>query len=163
MKKKIFTKKEIKKITGASRSGKIGVPFYYASSYYAPPLSDEIKRIANRKDLSRLPYRCAQGMQKYFSLSDENLAKVLGVPKKSLAEMKKTGRLNVRARIALIKITWVTVIAEKVFENEKSAVEWLSRPQSGLGDKIPIDLLKTEKGMKEVINLLIRIEQDVIV
>lgn len=158
MKKKIFTKKEIKKITGASRSQKINAPFYYAPSYL-----DKVKQLFLLECL-RLPYRYLEGVQGVFGLDNKRISKILGTTEKSLAKMKESGQLlSVEISVKLHKIAWLAIIAEEVFESEKVAVEWLSRPQSGLGDKIPINLLKTEKGMKEVVNLLNRIEHDIIV
>lgn len=158
MKKKIFTKKEIKKITGASRSEKIGVPFYYAPLYL-----EAVKKLFIQECL-RLPYRYLEGAQGFFGLDNKRISKILGTTEKSLAKMKESGQLlSVKISVKLHKVAWLVIIAEEVFENEKAAVEWLSRPQSGLGEKIPIDLCKTEKGMKEVVNLLNRIEHDIIV
>lgn len=158
MEKKVFTKKEVKKITGASRSEKIAVPFYYA-----PPRLDMVEKLFIQECL-RLPYRYLKGVQKVFGLDNKRISKILGTTEKSLAKMKENGQLlSVKISVKLQKIAWLAIIAKEVFESEKAAIEWLSRPQSGLGEKIPIDLCKTEKGMREVVNLLNRIDNDIIV
>jgi putative toxin-antitoxin system antitoxin component (TIGR02293 family) len=39
--------------------------------------------------------------------------------------------------------------------------DWLSRPAIGLGQRRPVDLLRTAEGVREVETLLIRIEHGV--
>lgn len=50
----------------------------------------------------------------------------------------------------------------KVFEDETNAKEWLRRPQIGLGGLIPLEMMRTEEGAKEVEDLLGRIEHGII-
>lgn len=52
----------------------------------------------------------------------------------------------------------ILALATDIFEDEDRAVEWLRRPQFGLGDKVPLDLINTEAGVREVESLLLRIE-----
>ncbi len=51
--------------------------------------------------------------------------------------------------------------AEDVFGGGDSAREWLTNPQTGLGNAVPLDFAKTEIGAREVENLLGRIEYGV--
>jgi putative toxin-antitoxin system antitoxin component (TIGR02293 family) len=60
------------------------------------------------------------------------------------------------------RIDKVLKTACKVFEDESLAKSWLSRPQIGLGGRIPLEVIKTEEGAKEVEDLLGRIEHGVI-
>ncbi len=56
----------------------------------------------------------------------------------------------------------ILALAKDVFEDEDRAIEWLRRPQFGLGDRIPFDLIYTEAGTSEVESLLLRIEHGVV-
>jgi hypothetical protein len=47
--------------------------------------------------------------------------------------------------------------------NEELAMLWLHRPQQSLGGKRPIDRIKTAKGVKDVENLIGRLEHGVLV
>jgi hypothetical protein len=51
--------------------------------------------------------------------------------------------------------------AEDVFGGGDSAREWLTSPQAGLGNAVPLDFAKTEIGAREVENLLGSIEYGV--
>jgi len=45
-----------------------------------------------------------------------------------------------------------------VLEDRKEALAWLHTPQHGLGGLVPIELLATEAGSREIETLLERIE-----
>jgi len=47
--------------------------------------------------------------------------------------------------------------------NEASALNWLNSPVLGLGRKKPVDLLKTEEGRQQVIELIWKLENGVVV
>jgi putative toxin-antitoxin system antitoxin component (TIGR02293 family) len=49
-------------------------------------------------------------------------------------------------------------LAIKVLQDKEFAIQWLKTPKTALGDKIPINLLDTEAGAREVENLLGQIE-----
>lgn len=65
---------------------------------------------------------------------------------------------------ARVKASRKTIInlATTVFENRGNAISWLSRPQFGLGDRVPIDIIKTPEGYEAVVRLLRRIEYGVL-
>lgn len=51
--------------------------------------------------------------------------------------------------------------AADVLEDQDKAMKWLHREQIGLGGRIPLDMIQTEAGEREVENLLGRIEHGV--
>ena len=53
-------------------------------------------------------------------------------------------------------------LARRVFENETGARRWMTRPQFGLGGRVPAQLCATAAGAKEVETLLRRIDLDVL-
>ena len=55
----------------------------------------------------------------------------------------------------------IVAFAEQVLGNNKLAYQWLRTPQVGLGNRIPLELLRTESGLREVEDLLGRIEYGV--
>ena len=48
--------------------------------------------------------------------------------------------------------------ASQVLGNDENVKGWLKSEQIGLGNKIPLDLLDSDKGTEEILNLLHRIE-----
>lgn len=105
-----------------------------------------------------LPYSRAEEVKEYFSLSDEKLAEVLGVKKEALEEMKKINHLDAKTAAMVLKITLVLSIAFDFFEKEESVKIWLTLPAWGLGNKIPLYVLKNDKWLDEIVNLLGRLK-----
>ncbi len=62
----------------------------------------------------------------------------------------------------LYRIANIYTKAKEVFENNDLAQEWLTTPQIGLNNQIPLDLLITEIGAREVEDLLSRIEYGIL-
>ncbi len=80
-----------------------------------------------------LSFRAVQNLQKALDIPLETVASVLGMSQK----------------------------AEDVFGDGKSAREWLTHKQAGLGKAVPLDFARTEIGAREVENLLGRLEYGV--
>lgn len=67
-----------------------------------------------------------------------------------------------------IKKSWAEEIPEEIFHrtlevfaDEKKAIGWLTRPNRALGGEIPAKLAKNERGAKEIMATLVRIESGV--
>ena len=52
-------------------------------------------------------------------------------------------------------------LAEAVLESQEAAIRWLQRPQTGLSERTPLELMKNEPGAREVEELLYRIEYSI--
>jgi putative toxin-antitoxin system antitoxin component (TIGR02293 family) len=55
----------------------------------------------------------------------------------------------------------VIMYAEQIFQDKEEARSWLSRVNGALGDKKPIDLMDTEKGCNQVLEILGQIENQI--
>jgi putative toxin-antitoxin system antitoxin component (TIGR02293 family) len=55
----------------------------------------------------------------------------------------------------------VAAQAQDVFESADTATSWLKRPNRGLNGHAPVDLLDTDAGTEQVVELLDRIEYGV--
>ena len=105
----------------------------------------------------------AHQFQKNLELKDPELASVLGISSRTLTRLRKeAGTLDRVASDRLYRVMRVVELSEKVFENAELGHHWLRRPQYGLGERIPLDLLDTEPGFEAVRTLLLQIEYGVI-
>jgi putative toxin-antitoxin system antitoxin component (TIGR02293 family) len=109
-----------------------------------------------------VPVRSAEALKQYLQVSEALLAELLGISGKTLSRARKAGaNLSAVASDRLFRVARVTALARWVLESDESALNWLRRPQFGLGGQVPIDLLKTSAGTEEVERLLLRIEHGV--
>ncbi len=107
-----------------------------------------------------LPTQSVFHLQKEMALRDDDYAPTLGVSIKWLGRYRNTPRQHMDANVSdrLYRIARIFALAEEVLEDKEAANRWLHRPQSGLGERTPLELMKNEVGAREVEELLYRIE-----
>lgn len=127
------------------------------------PIKDSI-------DLDRLikagiPLKGALIVKERLHLTNREVANILGISESKWIRKgrKPSSRLSPVESDRLYRIARIIALAKDVFEDEDRAIEWLRRPQFGLGDRVPFDLIYTEVGAREVESLLLRIEHGVVV
>ena len=108
-----------------------------------------------------LSFRAVQNLQKALDMPMDKLASVLGMSRATLHRRKIQGKIDKDESEKLVRYQRLLKKAEDVFGGGDSAREWLTNPQTGLGNAVPLDFAKTEIGAREVENLLGRIEYGV--
>ena len=89
------------------------------------------------------------------------LAEVVGIPVRTLQRRKEEGRLTKDESDRLDRVRQLVKQAAGVLESGDAARRWLTRPQIALGGFVPLDLADTGAGIREVENLLGRIDYGV--
>jgi len=107
-----------------------------------------------------LPTQSVFFLQKQMGLADDDYSLTLGVSSKWLGRHRKNPREHMDANVSdrLYRIARIFTLAEEVLEDKGAANRWLHRPQSGLGERTPLELMKNDAGAREVEELLYRIE-----
>ncbi len=110
-----------------------------------------------------LPRDAARRLGQRLRLTEQELAASLGVSTKTLQRQAKREdtRLDAAQGDRLYRLARIVAFAEDVFEDAERAHRWLREPQRGLGSYVPLRLLRTEAGAREVEDLLGRIEYGV--
>jgi putative toxin-antitoxin system antitoxin component (TIGR02293 family) len=117
-----------------------------------------------------MPWGALYYVKKAYALPDEAIARIIGVSPRTVVRRRTapkgielTGnRLSPVESDRLYRFARIVALAEDVFENREDAIEWLNRKQHGLGGAVPISMLQTDAGCREVEELLLRIEHGVI-
>ena len=117
---------------------------------------DEIQEI--RKGL---PVEAFFQLQEKLGIGTPQLAEVVGIPVRTLHRRKDEGRLTKEESDRLDRVRKLMSQATGVFESENSARAWLTRPQIGLAGFVPLELADTGAGIREVEDLLGRIDYGV--
>ena len=108
------------------------------------------------------PFSICKIVQHEFDLSEHEIAKILGVSPKTIIRRKEKGKLTSIESDRLYRFIRVLLSARQVFgDNEKVSV-WLKSPNTGLGGLIPLNLLETEVGTRQVEDVLQRIKYEVV-
>ncbi len=109
-----------------------------------------------------LPIRSLETLQRYLALREGELTVLLGISARTLARRKKTKTaLSAEESDRLYRIARVAAFAEEILGARDKARRWLRKPNRALGDCVPMDLLDTEAGSQQVVDVLGRIDAGV--
>lgn len=109
--------------------------------------------------LAGLSTAALKPVKQQLDLTDEQLAKLLGIHASTLSDRRRSGSLTTDESNRLVRIARVLGTARTVLGDD--AVSWLNREQYALGGRIPRNLLSTGPGCRMVENTLQRIEHGV--
>src|SRR6266496_804482 len=114
------------------------------------PTSTELRERIKRG----LPYRSLESVRERLRLSVPEAASVLHMPLRTLARRRQTRKLDGDESDRLYRIARVAARAFAVFGAEDKAATWLRRPNRALNGELPIDLLDTDVGARQVEDIL---------
>jgi putative toxin-antitoxin system antitoxin component (TIGR02293 family) len=110
-----------------------------------------------------LPEKALERVKQSLGLTDAEMASTLGMSPKTIGRLRSgRSRLPAVTSDRLYRLARIYSLAKDVFEADDAAREWLRRPQTGLGNRVPLELMTTEVGAREVEDLLGRIEYGVL-
>jgi len=124
----------------------------------AVPTSIELRERIKRG----LPYRSLESVRVRLQLSVPEAASVLHMPARTLARRRQTRKLDADESDRLYRVARVAAQAFAVFGTEEKAATWLRRPNRALSDEVPLLLLDTDVGVRQVEDVLGRIEHGVV-
>jgi putative toxin-antitoxin system antitoxin component (TIGR02293 family) len=108
-----------------------------------------------------LPAAALDPLRRAAQLSQADLARVLGIPERTLARRKREGTLNSDESAKLLRLARVIGRSNEVFEGPRAALHWLKSPNAALEGRTPLSLLDTDIGADSVLDTLGRIEHGV--
>ena len=109
-----------------------------------------------------IPYRAFERFQRNTSLSVDQLVDLINIPRRTLTRRKADGRFLSDESDRLLRVARLFGKALQLFEGDRDAtVEWLTTAQTALGGGVPLDLARTELGVREVERLVGRLEHGV--
>jgi len=127
------------------------------------------KKVSGAMDLARLvergfPERVLDRVKSALGLTDREAARTLKISEKTIGRLRGAPlrRLSPATSDRLYRIARLFALAEEVLESADAARDWLREPQASLGNRIPLELMGTEAGAREVEDLLLRIEHSVL-
>lgn len=110
---------------------------------------------------SGLPFASLAAIGTRFDIPLLTLARLIGLPARTLARRKQERRLRADESDRLLRLARVAAVAEDVLGAQDKAGRWLQKPNRALGGIVPLDLLDTDLGAEEVVTVLGRIEHGV--
>jgi putative toxin-antitoxin system antitoxin component (TIGR02293 family) len=118
--------------------------------------SDPFRIIA--KIRAGLPFKALESLSSTLRLSNDEAARIFMIPARTLARRKRSGRLSAEESDRVYRVARVLSYAAELLGSETEAAEWLRSPNVALGLAVPLNLLDTEAGIRQVDEILARIE-----
>jgi putative toxin-antitoxin system antitoxin component (TIGR02293 family) len=107
---------------------------------------------------SGLSFKAGVNVKEQLGLSYLEIAETIGTSEKTLQRRKKKGeRFTMVESDRLFRMARIFVLASLVLKSDDRARKWLHRPQFGLGGEVPLEMIKTALGAKDVEELLYHI------
>ena len=127
-----------------------------AFSLYNPKITESLIK-------SGFPATVAEPIKQHMDLTDEQLSTALGISPKTLQRKRTSkGTFSAVESDRLYRYARIFALASEVLESEESARRWLNKPKKSLGGRVPLDMLETEEGARQVENQLFRIEHSIL-
>lgn len=108
-----------------------------------------------------IPAAAVEALTKAVKVSHVELARMLGIPERTLARRKREGTLSSEESAKLLRLARAVGRANEVFEDPETALHWLKSPNSALSGTTPLSILDTDIGAESVLDTLGRIEHGV--
>lgn len=108
-----------------------------------------------------LPAALARELAARMGVSLEEVAGLLRLTSRTLQRRLEEGRLELSESERLWELARVFFRAAEVLESEQGAVQWFRSPIQALGWATPLSLARTAVGLRELENILGRVEHGV--
>jgi len=108
-----------------------------------------------------LPFTSLERVMARFGFSREEVSVALNLPPRTLARRKQEQRLHRDESDRLFRLVRIASQAAEVLGGDQKASCWLHTPNRALGGKLPLELLDTDLGSRQVEEVLGRIERGV--
>ena len=105
-----------------------------------------------------LSYAALEHVRDQLDVSDEQLARALGVSARTLSRRRDTGTLTTDESDRLVLLAEIIALAQQALDSDEGARQWLRTPHALLGGESPLDHMDTVTGMQEVKTMLAHIE-----
>lgn len=106
---------------------------------------------------SGLPFSALEALTKQLEISPQRFTAVFGIPPRTVARRKEARHLNPQESDRLYRVANTLCQAVEVLGSIDKARLWLKTPNRALGCEIPLDLLDTDIGTRQVEEVLLRL------
>ncbi|REL27754.1 DUF2384 domain-containing protein [Thalassotalea euphylliae] len=111
-----------------------------------------------------LPFEVYGRIAKHTKLDKKEIASALHLAPATVARRAKSGYFSREEGDRLYRLAAVLNAANELFEHDMAAaVDWLKHPARGLGNKKPIEMLRTTAESEAILDLIGRLEHGVVV
>jgi putative toxin-antitoxin system antitoxin component (TIGR02293 family) len=105
-----------------------------------------------------LPFASFEALIGKFGLARDEAAAALHLPQRTIARRKKERKLQADESDRLLRLARVSAQVATTLGSGEKALRWLRRPNRALGNQVPLDLIDSDIGARQIEEVLGRIE-----
>lgn len=114
------------------------------------------------KILAGFPFGTLEKLRQYTGLPMDAVLSLIRIPARTLARRKVDGKLSPDESERVYRVITVFRAIIKLFDgNTNAARKWFESPSRALGAKTPQEMIVTEVGAQEVLDIVCRLEYGV--
>jgi putative toxin-antitoxin system antitoxin component (TIGR02293 family) len=104
-----------------------------------------------------LPFSAFEAVSKHLEVSPQHMTTVLGIPPRTIARRKAGRHLTPQESDRLYRLARAVAHTVEVLGTIEKARAWLKMPNRALGGEVPLYLLDTDIGSRQVEEVLLRL------
>ena len=109
-----------------------------------------------------LSYEALERLRRVLDLPLSRISELLQIPPRTLARRKEAKRLQPDESDRLVRLSRLVGLALQLFEGDLSGTRsWLTTPHTSLAGETPLEFATTGVGVREVENLIGRLEHGI--
>ena len=97
-----------------------------------------------------VPIRAFQHVVDLIGASETTIATAIGIARTTLGRRKAAGRLGFEESERVVRLGVIVALGKRVLGSTLAAGRWLAKPNRALGGRIPLELLQTDVGARQV-------------
>jgi putative toxin-antitoxin system antitoxin component (TIGR02293 family) len=105
-----------------------------------------------------LNYTVITALVRHTGFTPQRIFAAVNLSARTMERRKKQKKLTVDESQKIARFARIVALGDMVFEDPQITSQWLERANPALGGLVPLDLLDTEEGAREVESVLRRLE-----
>ena len=105
-----------------------------------------------------LSYTTVTSLARHTGFAPQRIFAAVNLSARTMERRKKQKKLSADESQKIARFARVVALGDAVFEDQQITSRWLERENSALGGLVPLELLDTEEGAREVESVLHRLE-----
>jgi putative toxin-antitoxin system antitoxin component (TIGR02293 family) len=108
-----------------------------------------------------MPFGVFAALSKHLEMSLQEVADVAGIPPRTVARRKTYGTLDPQESDRVYRLARVVAQAARSLGSLEKARAWLKAPNRALAGEVPLGLLDTDIGARQVEEVLLRLDHGI--
>jgi putative toxin-antitoxin system antitoxin component (TIGR02293 family) len=108
-----------------------------------------------------MPFGVFAALSKHLEMTPQEVADIAGIPARTVARRRTRGTLDPQESDRVYRLARAVAQAAKSLGSLENARAWLKAPNRALAGEVPLGLLDTDIGARQVEEILLRLDHGI--